>query len=51
MSVEGFRDHVATEGSLLGVWGRWSACGLSFVHVDHDGEMLPLHEMIGNFGC
>ena len=27
----GFRDHVAADGSLLGVAGKWSACGWSFV--------------------
>ena len=25
-TADGFRDHVTTDGSLLGVPGRWSAC-------------------------
>ena len=36
----GFRDHVATDASLLGVAGKWSACGWS---LDHDEEMGPMH--------
>ena len=27
MSVEGFKGHVATDGSLLGTAGKWRACG------------------------
>ena len=27
MQVEGFRGHVATDGSLLGKTGKWEACG------------------------
>ena len=27
MPVDGFRDHVATDGSLLRVAGPWCACG------------------------
>ena len=29
------RDHVATDGSLLAVAGKWSACGWSVVQHDH----------------
>ena len=25
---KGFKDHVATDGSLLGNDGKWGACGL-----------------------
>ena len=47
-SAEGFRDHVATDGSLLGVAGKWSACGWSVVQLDHDDEgMGPMHGMYG----
>ena len=41
----GFRDHVATGGSLLGVAGTWAACGWSVVHLDHDEELGPMYEM------
>ena len=37
MSVEGFRDHVTTDDSLLGVSGKWSACGWSVVQLDEMG--------------
>ena len=30
---EGFRDHVTTDGSLLGVPGKWCACGWSVVQL------------------
>ena len=36
MSAEGFRGHVTIGGSLLGVPGRWGACGWSVVQLDHD---------------
>ena len=36
MPVEGFRNHVATDVTLLGVSGRWGACGWSTVQLDHD---------------
>ena len=45
--VEGFRDHVATDGSLLRVTGKRSACGWSVVQLDHDKEMEPMHGMHG----
>ena len=39
MLVEDFWTHVATDGSLLGVSGRRSACGSSFVQLAHDEEV------------
>ena len=36
MPFEGFRNHVATDGSWLGVSGSWSACGCSAVQLDHE---------------
>ena len=27
MQVEGFRGHVATDGSLIGKTGQWGSCG------------------------
>ena len=43
--VEGFKDRVATNGSLLGDAGKWGACGWAVVQLDHDEEMGPLHGM------
>ena len=37
LPVEGFWDHVATDGSLVGGFG-WRACGWSVVQLDHDEE-------------
>ena len=46
MPVEGFRSHATTDGSSLGLSGRWSACGsclpwkavgLTTVDVDNKG--------------
>ena len=42
-----FWNHVVTDGSLLGVSGRWSACGWSVVQLDHDEEMAPMRGMYG----
>ena len=39
MPVDGFRDHVATDGSLLGVAGPWWKCGWTVVQLGHDEEM------------
>ena len=47
VSAEGFRDHVTTGGSLLGVPGRWRACGWSVVQLDHDEERGPMHGRYG----
>ena len=44
--VEGFRNHVATDRSLLGVSGKWSACGWSLVQLVHDEEMGPMQRTI-----
>ena len=51
MSVEGFRNHVTTDGSLLGVSVRWSACGWSVVQLDHDEELGPMHGMHGTLAA
>ena len=45
--VEDFRNHVATDGSQLGVPGKWRACGWSVVQLDLDEEMGPMHGMYG----
>ena len=45
--VEDFRNHVATDGSLLGVSEKWSACGWSVVQLDHDEEMGPMRGIHG----
>ena len=47
MSAEGFGNHVTTDDSLLGVPGRWGACGWSVVQLDHDEKMRPMHGMYG----
>ena len=47
MPCEVFLDHVATDDSLSGVAGMWSACGLSVVELDHDEEMELMHGMHG----
>ena len=48
--VEGFWKHGVTDGSLLGVSGKWSACGWSVVQVDQDEEMGPMHG-VWDTGC
>ena len=47
MPAGGFRNLVATGGFLLGVSGKWSACGWSVVQLDHDQEVGPMHGMCG----
>ena len=37
--AEGFQGHVATDGSLLGVAGKWTACSWSVVQWDYDEEL------------
>ena len=37
--AEGFKGHVATDGSLLGTGGKWGACGWSVVQLDYDEEL------------
>ena len=48
MPAEGCEGHVATDGSLLGMAGKWGACGWSVVPLDHDEELGPLHGMYGS---
>ena len=48
MPAEEFKDHVATDGSLLGTAGKWGACGWSVVQLDYDEELGPLHGMYGS---
>ena len=50
MPVEAFRNHVATDGSLLGFSGMWTACGWSVMCLHHDEEMGPMHGMYGTLG-
>ena len=38
MPAEGFGGHVATDGSLPGIAGKWGACGWSMVQLDYDGN-------------
>ena len=45
MPSEGFKGHVATDGTLLGNAGKWRACGWTVVQLDYDEEMGPLHGM------
>ena len=47
MPAEGFKGHVATDGSLLGTAGKWRACGWS-VQLDYDEALGPLHGMYGS---
>ena len=46
MPAEGFQDHVTTDGSLLGVPGRWHVWRWSVV-LGHDEEMESVHGMYG----
>ena len=46
--AEGFKGHVATDGSLLGTAGKWCACGWAVVQLDSDEELVPLHGMHGS---
>ena len=48
MPAEGFKGHVAADGSLLGTGGKWRACGWSVVQLDDDEELGPLHVMYGS---
>ena len=51
MAVEGFWNHVTTGGLLLGVSGRWSACGRSVVQLDNDEEMGANAWDLRHTGC
>ena len=46
--AEGFKDHVATDGSLLSTSGKWEACGWSVVQLDYDEELRLLRGMYGS---
>ena len=48
MPAEGFKGHVATDGSLLGSAGKWGTCGWAVVQLDYDEEMGPLHGVYGS---
>ena len=48
MSAEGFKGHVATDGSLLGTAGKWRTCGWSVVQTYYDEELGPLRGMFGS---
>ena len=37
--ADGFEGHAAAGGSLLGMAGKWRACGWSVVQLDKDGEL------------
>ena len=39
MPAEGFKGHVATEGSLLGIAWKCGACDWAVVQLDCDEEM------------
>ena len=43
--VECFRNHVTSDGSLLGTSGKWRTCGRSVVQLDHEGNEGPMHGM------
>ena len=40
--TEGIRNHVATDGSLLGGDRKVEACGWSLVQLNYDGSGEPL---------
>ena len=42
MPAEGFKGHVATDGSLLGTAGNRRACGWSVVQLDYDASAATL---------
>ena len=46
--MEGFREHMAIDGSLKGVSGRGAALECTVVQLDHDKEEEPWH---GRVGC
>ena len=48
MPVEGFKGHVATDGSLSGKAGKWRACGWAVVQLDCDEGMGPWRGMYGS---
>ena len=48
LQAQGFQGHVATDGSLLGVAGKWSASGWSVVQSDYDGDLGPVYGVYGS---
>ena len=49
MPAEGFKDHVATDGTLLGKEPEsGGACGWAVEQLDYDEEMGSLHGMYGS---
>ena len=48
LPAEGFKGHVATDGSLLGRAGKWRACGWPVVQLDSDEKVVPLNGMYGS---
>ena len=48
MSAEGFKGHVATDGSLLGKAGKWRACGWAVLQLDYDEEVGQFYGMYGS---
>ena len=48
MPAEGFKGHVATDGSLLGTAGKCGACGWSVVQLDYDEGLGLLQGMYGS---
>ena len=48
LPAEGFKGHVATDGSLLGTAGNWRARGWAVVQLHYDGKMGSLHGMYGS---
>ena len=47
LPAEGFLSHVATDGFLLGIAGKWAPYGSSVVQSDFDGELGPVYGMYG----
>ena len=45
---EGFKGHVATDGSLQGTAGKWGASGWAVVQLDYDADLGPLRGMYGS---
>ena len=48
MPAQGFKGHVATDGSMLCTAGKWRARGWSVVQLNYDEDLGPLHGMYGS---
>ena len=48
MPAEGFKGHVAIDGSLQRNDGKCGACGWAVVQLDYDEKMGPLQGMYGS---